>query len=393
MNMKSTKFIAPLITIIITVAFFSSCFQQGEKNGNGNDSTAIAQNDSAALPKLKGDDNINRATRFYAGISKDGITMSEKDAQDWDKYSNEIKRLLGISNKTRSMVDSLARSDFKDFRDKVDMVFYPFSGADFPYPITIFPNADTYILCGLEKPGSPISTDIKTNYAHYWSYRKALYSFFLISYFITKDMRHDLNNDELDGVCPVITMLMATAGYDIISIENKSINENGELINGDGNGNVMQYKFFKQGSNHEQTLIYVSANVANDKFDENVKKFFNKALANHTVATYLKAASYLLHWKGFDNMRDIVLNNSQYIVGDDSGMPYKYLIDNFDVTLYGVYKRPLNVFSSATIQHDLDRAYHKQADNVKPLPFRIGYNNPSNWQCSRRKSNNANKNN
>ena len=153
----------------------------------------------------------------------------------------------------------------------------------------------------------------------------------------------------------------------------------------------MMYKFFKQGSNHEQTLYYVSANVVNKKFEENVKKYFNKALAGHTVASYLKAASYLMHWSGFSDMRDIILNNSQYIVGDDSGIPYKYLTENFDVTLYGTYVRPQNIFHMEK-QPELDRAYIENADKVKPLPFRIGYSNPSNWQCSRRKNTTASSN-
>ena len=387
--MRTKKLTKTLIALLAIVALISSCSHQGEKNTTENESTAIAKNDS--LPKLKGDDNINRATRFYAGISKEGVSMSEEDAERWQKYSTEIKRLLDMSNNTRSMLDSLVKNDFKDFRDKVDLVFYPFSGADFLFPTTIFPDADTYILCGLENPGSPISTDIKTDYAHYQSYRKALATFLRISYFITKDMAKDLDNAEIDGTCPVLSMLMATAGYDIISIENKAINENGDLIDGGGKGNVMMYKFFKQGSSHEQTLYYISGNVENDKFEENAKKYFNKALAGHTVASYLKAASYLMHWSGFSDMRDIILNNSQYIVGDDSGIPYKYLTENFDVTLYGTYVRPQNIFKMEK-QPELDKAYIENADKVKPLPFRIGYSNPSNWQCSRRKNTKASNN-
>ena len=312
--------------------------------------------------------------------------MSEEDAQSWQKYSKEINRLLNLGSKSRSMLDSLVRNDFKDFRDKVDLVFYPFSGADFLFPTTIFPDADTYILCGLENPGSPISTDIKTNYAHYQSYRKALSTFLQISYFITKDMAKDLDNNELDGTCPVISMLMATDGYEIISIKNKKVADGGQLVDAEGMGNVMEYKFFRKGSKHEQTLYYVSADLEDKRKDENVYKFFANNFKNHTVASYLKAASYLMTQSNFSIICETIVNNSQYIVEDDSGVPYKYLTDKFDVTLYGMYKRPLPVFTSSCIQPELDQAYKDNADKVKPLPFRIGYNNPSNWQCARRKS-------
>ena len=380
--MKHSRLIAALLPVILTATIFTSCKQSGQSSA----STSTAAVDSSKLPELKGDDNINQATRFYAGISKDGINMPQKDAEAWGKYSKEISRLLDISKKTTKMVDSLANADFSDFRNKIDLVFYPFSGADFPYPITIFPNADTYILCGLEKTGSPFSSEIKTNYAHYESYRKALVSFMRLSYFITKDMKNDLDNEEIDGVCPVIAMLMATLGYDIISIENKAIDENGKLIPGEGKGNVMQYKFFKRGSKHEQTLYYVSADVEDKRVNPNVNKFFEVSLQGHTVATYLKAASYLMHQHNFSKIRGYVVDNSQYIVQDDSGVPYKHLTDKFDLTFYGVYKRPLQVFTEACIQPDLDQAYKDNADKVRPLPFHIGYNNPSNWQCARRKS-------
>ncbi len=356
---------------------------QGEGTSTSGSSAA---SDTANLPVLNGDEGINRATRFYAGISKDGVNISAGDAAAWEKYSKEIKGLLAVSEDTRKKVDSLAKTDFKDFRDKADVVFYPFSGADFPYPLTIFPDADTYILCGLEKVGSPISTEIKTSPAHYESYRKTLSSFLRLSYFITKDMKDDMDNNELDGTCPVISMLMATMGYEIISIENKAIDDSGKLIDGGGKGNVMEYKFFRSGSRHEQTLYYVSADVEDHRMDPKVMKFFEVSLQGHTVASYLKAASYLMHMPNFTRIRDCIVDNSQYVVEDDSGVPYKYLTGKFDITLYGMYKRPLAVFSDSCVQSDLDQAYKAAVDKVKPLPFRIGYNNPSNWLCARRKA-------
>ena len=379
--MKKTTLFVALLAVLLT-AIVSSCSQGG---GTAASSSSASTSDSVALPDLKGNVVINRATRFYAGISKDGVNISAADAQAWEKYSQEIKGLLAVSERTRSMVDSLVRTDFSDFRDKVDVVFYPFSGADFLYPTTIFPDADTYIMLGLERTGTVFGENIKTNYAQYESYRKALSYFLQKSYFITKYMAEDFYAEDLDGVCPVMTMLMATAGYEIISIENKKFDENGKLTDGEGKGNVMQYKFFRTGSKHEQTLYYISGDVQDASFKPEVKKFIEAELKGHTVASYLKAASYLLHNNGFSAMRNYVLDNSQYIIQDDSGMPYRYLVDKFDVTLYGVYKHPLEVFGNSVFQHDMDKEYRDNASTIHSLPFRIGYNNPSNWQCARRK--------
>lgn len=383
--MKQVKFATLLIVVMMTSTMFTSCKQGRGNSSNDQDSTSTVV-DSASLPNLTGDASINRATRFYAGISKDGVDMADEDSKAWDRYSGEIKKLLDVSLVTRTKLDTLARNDFSDFRDKVDLVFYPFSGADFLFPITLFPNADTYVMSGLEKPGAPISADIKTNYAYYESYRKALSTFLRSSYFITKNMANDLNNEKIDGVCPVIAMLMATAGYEIISIQNMKFDENGKLTTSDGTSNVIQFKFFRSGSKHEQTLCYVSGNVADGGFDNNFKKYIETTFPNHTVATYLKAASYLMHQSNFSTIRDHIVDYSQYLLEDDSGIPYRFLTDKFDITLYGIYKRPLLCFTDACIQPDLDKAYKDNADKVKPLTFQIGYNRPSNLLCARRKA-------
>lgn len=351
-------------------------------NGSENDSTAV---DSTELKELVADTALNKATRFYAGISCEGVEMSSTDQKAWERYSKDIKTYIKRSMNTRMMVDSLARNDFKDFRDKVDYVFYPFSGADFMYPITIYPDADTYFLCGLEKPGSLISDNINTKYSHYEAYRTALATFFRASYFITKEMHGDFHNKELDGVCPVITMLMAVAGYDIISIEYKQFAADGSIVDGDAKSNVVEYKFFRPGTNHEQTLYYVSGNVANDAFDANMKAYLDKTLPKHKVGSYLKAASFLMHHAGFSTIRDFILNNSLAVVEDDSGIPYRFFTEKFDVTLYGKYKRPTNEFSSKCYQPDLEKLYHDNAASIYRLPFRIGYNYPSNWLVARRK--------
>ena len=339
------------------------------------------------LRDLKGDEEINRATRFYAGISKEGIHMSSADSQSWDQYSKDIKRFIQMSKKAHDGVESIASNDFSDFRDKVDYVFYPFSGADFVYPITLYPDADTYFLCGLEQTGTPIGSNVKTSYSHYEAYRKALITFFRSSFFITKDMKGDLNNSEIKGVCPVITMLMAVEGYDIISIKYKSLDESGNLADSDSKSNILEYKFFRPGSKHEQTLYYFCCNVSNSgmKANPNLCAYLDNTLPKHTVGSYLKAASFLLHGEDFSTIRNYLLDNSLAIVQDDSGIPYRKLIEKYDITLYGKYKDPPLCFERKDCQRDLEQKYKDDAANVRPLPFRIGYNNPSNWMCARRK--------
>lgn len=377
----------PLLASLTIVTALVSCSGQSTSQNNDNDTVSVDTVKVEAVAELKGDAAINKALRFYAGISSEGINMTKQDSTSWKTYSNTISQYIARSKNTTNMVEQIASNDFADFRDKVDYVFYPFSGADFMYPITLFPDADTYFMCGLEKTGTPIGSEINTKYSHYEAYRQALQTFFRASYFITREMQGDFHNKELDGVCPVMTMLMAVTGHEVISIKYKNLDNEGNFVDTDEKSDILEFKFFRTGTQHEQTIYYVSGNVENKAFDPNLQKYLDKTLPQHKVATYLKAASFLMHYGGFSMMRDYVLNNSLAVIEDDSGIPYHFFTD-YDVTLYGKYKRPTNEFPAMCYQPDLEKLYHDNAATIKPLQFRIGYNYPSNWLCARRKATN-----
>lgn len=378
--------ILSFIFCVVTI-FSCSTHPSPSDTDNGQDDTCFVTVDSVeyVAPKaLVGDSILNKAARFYAAIDRSEVPMSDSVAKQWASYQQIIAKYQKSSHNTLAMVDSLARTDFADFRSKVDYVFYPFSGADFLYPITLFPDADTYFLCGLERPGTPIES-IVAKPKVLEAYRTALINLFYSSYFITKDMGTDLHNAEIDGTCPVLSMLMALEGYEIISIDYMSLDSLGNLTVSEEKTRNIEMRFFKTGSTHEQRLLYFSGNAQNKSFNPALQAYIDKELPKHTVGSYLKAASYLLHWDSFSQMRDNILKYSLAIVQDDSGIPYRKLTPDFDVTLYGEYKHPWHEFAESCYQLDVKELYETQADSIHPLPFRIGYNWPSNWQCARKK--------
>lgn len=328
---------------------------------------------------------MNRALRFYAGMSKEGVDISESDAKAWEAYAATVADFMQRSEPTLKMVDDIASNDFADFRDSIDFVFYPFSGADFTYPHTLFPNADTYFLCGIEKTGMPIDKDIVTSFGQYETYRQALANYFRTSYFASKDMAADFNTMDIDGVCPVITMLMALSNCDIVSIKFKDIDAEGKIVSTADKRNLLEIKFLNADKRREQTLYYFSSNVVDKSFDAHLKTYLDTTLPQHRVGTYMKAAAFLLHEDLFTTMRSYILNHSRAVVEDDSGIPYRFFGEKFDVTLYGEYKRPSEEFGESAYQADLEKLYLEGADKIKKLPCRIGYNSPSNWQVARRK--------
>ena len=375
------KFIFAIFFLVALSFIETGC---NGKSGNTAETDSI-DSEKMEKPEPVADAKINQATRFYAGISCDSIEMTPADSKSWEQYSNNLKQMLTRTEVITKGLDSIARTDFSDFRDKVDFVLYPFSGADVIYPTLIYPNADTYFLCGLEKTGKPITGELKTSFAHYEAYRNALTTFLRSGFFVTKDMQDDLHNEELDGICPVLSMLMAIRGYDIISIKQMKLNEAGDFMPTDSTSNAIEFKFFKHGSRHEQTLYYLSGDIQNAAFNANMKAYLDKTLPNHTVGTYLKAASFLLRWDSFSTMRDYILNNSLAVVQDDTGVPYRILKEKFDITLYGKYKYPSKQFGSQCGQPDLEEVYKENAASIHPLPFLLGYVNSHNLICGRKK--------
>jgi hypothetical protein len=144
-----------------------------------------------------------------------------------------------------------------------------------------------------------------------------------------------------------------------------------------------RYYFQRQGQDQVRTLTYFAVNLQNMPYVSrgglvakgletrtDLVKYFNSL---DIKSTYLKSASYLMHRPTFSIIRNIILDNSEFVLQDDSGIPIQYFdTDKWNLTFYGNYKFPINLFAERH-QEDLKEVYLNGGDNVKSLPFGIGY--------------------
>jgi len=89
-------------------------------------------------------------------------------------------------------------------------------------------------------------------------------------------------------------------------------------------------------------------------------------------ATMLKSASYLMHNdnKRYTKIRTAILNSSDFIIQDDSGIPLRYFNKNeWTLAFHGVYAQPIKLFNNRH-QPDLKQAY---TASTGVLPFSYGY--------------------
>jgi hypothetical protein len=79
-----------------------------------------------------------------------------------------------------------------------------------------------------------------------------------------------------------------------------------------------------------------------------------------------------MHKSYFNQIRNLILNNSTAVLQDDSGIPIKFLDSTkWNVQLYGSYNGVINLFKGDE-QPELKTLY-KDSTLVKNLPFGTGY--------------------
>jgi hypothetical protein len=259
-------------------------------------------------------------------------------------------------------------------------VFYPFSGGDFIHLHWLFPHATDYLMVAQEEVGT--YPDIKTmNDSDVMTYLKGidlvLRDIYSKSYFITKNMITDIHNENrVDGMLPILIWAAAKTNLEIVSINYFNIDSLGNtipVVSGKHSGVVLNLK--DSEFNRVKSLTYLSADISDSGFatSPGVKKY----LENHVQQecnSFVKSASYLMHYGTFDDIRNMVLEKSHCLVQDDTGIPFKYFDQaRWNIQLFGEYEVPVKDFSSNLFQKDLNAAYQDSTFYKGPINFSLGY--------------------
>ena len=357
-------------------------------------SASVEQTDTlpADTTKLVADEALTDAARFVAGLpvrNETGRLYELSQSDTWKAHARNMEQIWNAFQQTAPRLIAFTEKELSDINENCRTVFYPFGGPDYLFPNTFFPEMNTYFLIGLEKTGSPTKIE-KPSKETYKLYQNAVSDILNLSFFRTDDMKQELFNDTIDGVIPIISVLMVRSGREIVSIRNVRLTEQGAIADTkeDGQpieqGDMVEFKYFRHGTNKLQTLYYLKADLSNGGFPRNkaLTAYVNQFDAGTTV-TFIKSASYLMHMTYFSGIREGILNHTSAVLQDDSGIPLPfYDTEKWDVTLYGTFEKPISMFGKYT-QPELREAY-EQAD-PKPLNFRIGYARQSNLQIARKK--------
>ncbi|GAB2964527.1 hypothetical protein GCM10027048_37560 [Hymenobacter coalescens] len=314
---------------------------------------------------------------------------------EWQRFAADADKSWQNYHSTRTdKIEAWARKELDSVRHAGPVVFYPFSGPDFLNAATVFPQSDTYVLVGLEPVGSVPGQNSLESPKLYHAIKTSLWSVLSFSFFRTNSMAVDLKSLELDGSLPLILLFAARTNHQVDNVRYVKLTPDGALVPADS---VVAANHITPGvevsmrnaAGRPQKVYYFSADLSDWKLSQTKAAVLRYARNLGPLTTYVKSATYLMHKPYFSQVRSLVLERSNYVLQDDSGIAMKYFKPaEWQFIHYGTYRKPIPMFAMH-YQPALTAAYRDSVNKPRPLPFGTGYNwrvNDSNLLLAKKRS-------
>jgi hypothetical protein len=334
--------------------------------------------------------------KFLAGLPPSADSPLAPLTKDpaWQQHARYFDQIFARED---SLKLSKVRAFSKEYlTEKHDTMLYMFSGPDFLYATSFFPNASTYVFAGLEPPGNiPQLTSLGRPMLNgtLRNLEVSMGTLLSLSFFITKNMRVQLHEGPIFGTLPVLYVFLARTGKTIHEVTLGGLDADGNFQTADapdtaaggdakkGPRAVVRSAspgvriVFSDGTGPKQTLYYFSTDLSDGAVDRGGLLAF--CAKQGTADAFIKSASYLLHSGGFSKVRGMLLDRSATILEDDSGIPLGYFDrKKWRLQPFGRYVGPLSIFGHA-YQPGMAELFR----HATPITFGIGYrwrNNESN---------------
>lgn len=327
--------------------------------------------------------------RFLAGL--DGETPVAVAAAVRERHAAELEAAWSRLERERLgpmrawAARELAASEP---RDDGGTVFYPFGGPDAIGALTFFPDASTYVLVGLESPGEIVLGERPAAErrelagpaaeldADLTELRGSLTSLVDNGYFVTQRMRSDFAGGSLEGVLPVILVLLARSGFEptgawYLRLDAEGLPRYAPPEPAPPGGVRVDFRRSDGGDDRLRSLFFLSQDLGDEAL-ATAPGFVSHLRRLGPLDTLVKAAHYLLQGEGFATLAGLVVERSRSILQDDSGLPIRALDPaSWSIRVFGRYTAEMPAAYRSTFQPELARLFARPG--VEPLPFTLGY--------------------
>ena len=336
---------------------------------------AIPNDEPTSPGTLDDAEALATTARRLAGLDDAG------GASPWAEHAAALEPLWKtIAEQHLDPMASWAEDALGTIGDAELPVFYPFGGPDLPSVQQFFPRARSYVLIGLEPPGTLPrleGAEATTLASELERLRSGFENLAEKGYFVAKHMEADFAAHHLEGFLPVLYIALARSGHLPTTVRFFSLDDDGTPRTLDtvtpSTARFVELTFRPADDPQAEprTLYYLAQDLSNEGFAATPGfARFIAALGPQNI--YMKAAMYLPHTPDFSDFETLVLDHAQTLLQEDSGIPLAALDDQrFDITLFGAYDATLPNYREY-FQPDLRDAY--AATRPDPLPFAIGYN-------------------
>ncbi|WKA32082.1 hypothetical protein QUH67_23665 [Bradyrhizobium roseum] len=317
---------------------------------------------------------VDDTAKFLAGMmpSADSpLTPLTREAA-WQRHAKFFDTAFGqLEQRQISRIRAWADANLASPKP---VMFYMFSGPDFLYANAFHPRASTYVLSALEPVGVvPDLTRLSRGgiASALYNVERSLGSILSFSFFITKDMKTDLQSGQISGTLPILYVFLARSGMTVKSVGPVALDDKGAAyVAGEtpGTNVVRGVRIIFSGSDgQDKTLYYFSTDLSNAGVKASGFLKFCETLGPGN--SLIKSASYLLHEGNFSTVRSFLLNNSASIIQDDSGIPLGYFnAKKWRFFPFGRYLGPIDKFPGL-----YQPSYAELFRRAQPVDFGIGY--------------------
>ncbi len=319
---------------------------------------------------------------YLAGVLPEDSVLamrSEFNTEVWQDFSRQFcPKWESFENENLSVITEWSSSHLT----YTDSLFYPFSGPDFNYFNSFFPEAKHSVLLALEDVGVPPNISEMSELTCQKLLQEVEHSLYYnlkCSFFRTYSMRDELSTELLNGAMPLILLFIKSHGYEVLNVYPVWLNN--DVIVADTLGEMYArtteksfesaaaFIYRKPSDTVVRELVYMSLDISDVGIaNDSLIDFLTNQINQKTV--FMKAASYLCHFDEFLVIKDLILQNAQQVITDPSGMPYNCFDENWDVAVHGQYIGPIRLFYSR-MQSEL--VQDCKMNGNENLPFRFGY--------------------
>ncbi len=316
------------------------------------------------------------AISFHVSIMESAQAQNSKPEK-----SEQLKTLLAIScpnfnemvnNYQQKFVTKMTNwSSAHLSQADYQTAFYPFSGPDVVTVMSLYPKANYYVLVADQIPEYAfIDTPEKLSNESQSFECQMLSNFSRKGFYLTNDLIG--KNGPRPRFIKLLIYNIAFAGAKVNDVKILTINPDGMILPQTKGTRADGVRFLVEAQDGRAvTVDYISANIADSGLEN--KPHLVKALQRKASQVVLvKSASHLLQNTYFSIMKNILIQQAQWVTQDETGLDIVPYAENFNLQLFGRFISPNNIWAKSPSAQRLAKYYHEHPSNQE-LPFSLGY--------------------